>query len=59
MAQYKEHCCLWMEEFSDRPTQQALSKCLNNLIRLSEEQEKADWTSILKISNILISTICT
>ena len=28
----KEHCCLCLEKFSDRPTQQVLLKCLNSLI---------------------------
>ena len=49
MAQYdKEHCCLCLEEFSDRPTQQVLSKGHNNLIRICEEQEKTDLTVYLK-----------
>ena len=49
MAQYnKEHCCLCLEEFSDRPTQQVLSKGLNNLIRISEGEEKTDLTVYLK-----------
>ena len=49
MAQYdKEHCCLCLEEFSDRPTQQVLSKGHNNLIRICEEQEKTDMTVYLK-----------
>ena len=49
MAQYdKEHCYLCLEEFSDRPTQQALSEDRNNLIRLSEEQEKTNLTVYLK-----------
>ena len=37
-----------MEEFSDRPTQQVLSKGLNNLIRISEEIEKIDLTVYLQ-----------
>ena len=49
MAQHdKEHCCLCLEEFSDRPTQQVLSKGHNNLIRICEEQEKTDLTVYLK-----------
>ena len=49
MAQYdKEHCCLCLEEFSDRPTPQVLSKGHNNLIRICEEQEKTDLTVYLK-----------
>ena len=49
MAQYdKEHCCLCLEEFSDRPTQQVLSKGLVNLIRISEEQEKTHLIVYLK-----------
>ena len=48
MAQYdKEHHCLCLEEFSDRPTQQVLSKGVN-LIRISEEQEKTDLIVYLK-----------
>ena len=49
MAQYdKELHCLCLEEFSDRPTQQVLSKGLVNLIRISEEQEKTDLIVYLK-----------
>ena len=49
MAQYdKEHCCLCLEQFSDRPTQQVLLKDVNNLIRKSEEQEKIDLADYLK-----------
>ena len=49
MAKYdKEHCCLCLEEFSDKPKQQVLSKGLNNLIRISEEQEKTDLTVYLE-----------
>ena len=50
MGQYdREHCCLCLKEFSDRPTQQVLLKGLNNLIRISEEQEKTDLIVYLKI----------
>ena len=44
----KKHCFLCLEEFSDRPTQQDLLKGLNNLIRISEEQEKTDLSVYLK-----------
>ena len=49
MAQYdKKHCCLCLEEFSDRPKQQILLKGLNNLIRTSEEQEKTNLAVYLE-----------
>ena len=47
MAQYdKEHCCLCLEMFPDKPGQQILLKGLNNLIRISEEQEKTEFQTI-------------
>ena len=49
MAQYdNDHCCLCLKEFSDRSTQQVFLKGLNNLIRISEEEDKTNLFVYLK-----------